>query len=213
MDTINLQAKIREFIGKKVSQLRKQDIIPGVLYGKSITPQNISVDSKEFTKVFKKAGDNTVVDLSIDGSKEKHKVLIRDVAMTPTRDRIVHIELFAISLTDKIKANIPVVLINTEIAEKLGGNLIVNLDEIAVEALPTHLPHQIEVDCSIFTEFGQTIYVKDLKLSNDIKIHEDLELPIVSFDAPEKEEVIEAAPVEATAEKTEEKKEEEPANK
>jgi len=70
MDTIKLQAKIREFIGKKVALLRKQDVIPGILYGKSITPQNISVDGKEFAKVFKKAGDNTVVDLHIDGSKK-----------------------------------------------------------------------------------------------------------------------------------------------
>jgi large subunit ribosomal protein L25 len=212
MDIINLQAKIREFVGKKVSLLRKQDIIPGILYGKSITPQNISVDLKEFSKIFKQAGDNTVVDLHIDGSKETHKVLIQKVDYTPTRDRMVHVELLAISLTDKVKVEIPVVLINTEIAEKMGGNLILNLDEIQVEALPTHLPHQIEVDCSVLTDFGQTIYVKDLKLGNDIKILEELESPIVSFDAPEKEEVIEEKPTaEVATVVADEKKEGEPA--
>jgi len=216
MDTINLQAKIREFIGKKVALLRKQDIIPGILYGKSITPQNISVNNKEFVKVFKQAGDNTVVDLHIDGAKETQKVLIQKVDFTPIQDKIVHIELLAISLTDKVKVKIPVVLINTEATEKLGGNLILNLDEIEVEALPTHLPHQIEIDCSVLTEFGQTFYVKDLKLAKDIKILEELESPIVSFDAPEKEEIIETKPVEAeapVAEKAEDKKEEAPANK
>jgi len=122
---------------------------------------------------------------------------------------MVHIELLAISLTDKVKVSIPVVLINTEIAEKIGGNLILNLDEIEVEALPANLPHQIEVDCSVFTEFGHTIYIRDLNLSKDVKILEELESPIVSFDAPEKEEIIETKPVEAEAAVVEEKKEEE----
>ena len=218
METIILQAKAREITGKKVSELRNQDIIPAIIYGKSLQPINISLNSKDFEKVFKKAGDTTVIDLQIEGSKENHKALIQKVDYTPTRDRITHIELLAISLTDKVKVEVPVILINTEIAEKLGGNLILNLDEIEVEALPGDLPHQIEIDCSIFTEFGHTIYIRDLKLNSNIKILEELDSPIVSFDEPEK---IEEEPVTVVAtetetttpEKTEDKKEDETNNK
>lgn len=217
METIILQAKAREITGKKVSELRGQDIIPAIIYGKSLKPINISLFSKDFERVFKKAGDTTVIDLQIEGSKENHKALIQKVDYTPTRDRITHIELLAISLTDKVKVEVPVVLINTEIAEKLGGNLILNLDEIEVEALPGDLPHQIEIDCSVFTEFGHTIYIRDLKLNNNIKILEESDSPIVSFDEPEKiEEPV--APVSAETEaivpeKTEDKKEDETNNK
>jgi len=217
METIILQAKAREITGKKVSELRNQDIIPAIIYGKSLKPINISLSSKDFEKVFKKAGDTTVIDLQIEGSNENHKALIQKVDYTPTRDRITHIELLAISLTDKVKVEVPVVLINTEIAEKLGGNLILNLDEIEVEALPGDLPHQIEIDCSIFTEFGHRIYIRDLKLNSNIKILEELDSPIVSFDEPEKEEEP-IAPTSTetettTPEKTEDKKEEETNNK
>jgi len=206
METIILEAKAREITGKKVSELRDQEMIPGIVYGKKLEPINISLSSKEFTEIFKQAGDTSVIDLKIDNEKA-HKVLIQNVDYTPTRDRITHVELLAISLTDKVKVGVPVVLINTENPEKLGGNLILNLDEIEVEALPNDLPHQIEIDCSVFTEFGHTIYVKDLKLDSKLKIHEEPETPIVSFDEPEQAE--EEPKPEATEEpKAEEKKEE-----
>lgn len=206
METIILEAKAREITGKKVSELRDQEMIPGIVYGKKLEPINISLSSKEFTKIFKQAGDTSVIDLKIDNEKA-HKVLIQNVDYTPTRDRITHVELLAISLTDKVKVGVPVVLINTENPEKLGGNLILNLDEIEVEALPNDLPHQIEIDCSIFTEFGHTIYVKDLKLDSKLKIHEEPETPIVSFDEPEQAEE-EPKPETTEEPKAEEKKEE-----
>lgn len=214
METIILQAKAREITGKKVSELRDQDMIPGIIYGKSIKPENIYMSNKEFQNVFKTAGDNTVIDLKIDNSKN-HKVLIQNVDYTPTKDKILHVELLAISLTDKVKVKIPVVLINTENPEKLGGNLILNLDEIEIEALPSELPHQIEIDCSVFTEFGHTIYVKDLKLNKNIKILEELDLPIVSFDEPEKiEEIVTPVATETPVpEKSEETKPEQTPNK
>ncbi len=206
METIILEAKAREITGKKVSELRDQEMIPGIVYGKKLEPINISLSSKEFTKIFKQAGDTSVIDLKIDNEKA-HKVLIQNVDYTPTRDRITHVELLAISLTDKVKVGVPVVLINTENPEKLGGNLILNLDEIEVEALPNDLPHQIEIDCSVFTEFGHTIYVKDLKLDSKLKIHEEPETPIVSFDEPEQAEE-ESKPETTEEPKAEEKKEE-----
>jgi large subunit ribosomal protein L25 len=207
METIILEAKAREITGKKVSELRDQEMVPGVIYGKALEPINITLSSKDFAKIFKQAGDTTVVDLKIDSGKA-HKVLIQKVDYTPTRDRITHIELLAISLTDKVKVNVPVVLINTENPEKLGGNLVLNLDEIEIEALPNDLPHQIEIDCTVFTEFGHSIYVKDLKLGDKIKIHEELESPIVSFEEPDViEEEPKAEPV-SSEPATEEKKEE-----
>lgn len=184
METINLEAKTREIVGRKVFELRNNNLIPAIVYGKKIQPINISVDEKTFKQVFKKAGDTTVIDLKIDD--KSHKVLIQNVDYTPTQSGIVHIEFLAISLTEKVKVKVPIVLINTEDPKKLGGNLIHSLNEIEIESLPNNIPHQIEVDCSVFKEFGHTIYIKDLKLDDKIKILEDSDIPIVSFDEPEK---------------------------
>ena len=194
METIKLEAKTREIVGRKVSELRDQNLIPGIVYGQKMQPINVAVDEKAFDQSFKKAGDTTVVDLKLDD--KTHKVLIQNVDYTPTKTKMVHIEFLAISLTEKVKVNVPVVLINTEEPKKLGGNLIHNLDEIEIEALPTDIPHQIEIDCSVFKEFGHTFYVKDLNLGDKVKILEDLNVPIVSFDEPEKikEETEEATP-------------------
>jgi large subunit ribosomal protein L25 len=216
METIKLEAKPREIVGRKVSELRDQNLIPAIVYGKKIEPTNITVDEKTFDQVFKKAGDTTVVDLKIND--KSHKVLIQNVDYTPTQTKIVHIEFLAISLTEKVKVNVPVVLINTEGPKKLGGNLIHNLDEIEIEALPNNIPHQIEIDCSVFKEFGHTFYIKDLNLGDKVKILKDMNVPIVSFDEQEniKEEIEETTitPEEEKSSNDEKtKKEENPTDK
>lgn len=213
METLKLQAKIRTLLRNKVDALREQGVAPAVVYGKAIKPISLEIDAKEFMTIYKKAGDNTVIDLTIMDDKN-HKVLIQKVQLNPTQDKLMHIEFLAISLTDKVKVHIPLHPINMEIAEKLGGIIVKALSEVEVEALPTDLPHQIEIDCSVLQNFGDTIHVKDLKVDSKIKILSDLDLPVVSFDEPAKEEVIEEkAPEVATeSEKTEENKEGEKEN-
>jgi large subunit ribosomal protein L25 len=212
METPKLEAQIRELLGKKASQLKEQGLAPAVIYGKSIKPINLAVSQKDFLNLYENAGDNTLIELTITGIKEKHKVLIQNVHFAPFRDSINNIEFFAVSLTETVEVEVPVNLINTEAAEKLGGMIIKVMQEIEIETLPDNIPHQIDVDCSSLTEFGKTIFVRDLSLEKGIKILSSLDSPIVTFDEPAKEEapLVSAAPAAEAADKkpADDKKEE-----
>jgi len=210
MDKLKLEAKTREIFGKKNRELREKGLIPATVYGKKVGPFSISVDAKQLNDIYRKSGDNTVVELSIDNSGNHH-VLIQDVVRTPVSGEIMHVDFHAISLTEKVKAFVELEIIGDNELLKTGGNAILAMNEIEVEALPTHLPHKIEVDISGLKEFGETIYVKDLKVNADVKILADEGNPVVTLSAPEKIEVEEVKPAEvAEGEevKTEENKEE-----
>lgn len=198
METLKLEAKTRETTGKQNNQIREQGYAPAIIYGKSTNPINLMVLEKDFIKLYQQAGDNTIIDLNISDQNKVLKVLIQNIDFTPLKDRINNIEFLAISLTDTVTVDIPLKFINTEASEKLGGILIKTLHEIEVEALPTDIPHQIDIDCSNLTEFGSTIYVKDIISPKGVKILTPMDSPIISFDEPTKEE----APVETEAAKT-----------
>lgn len=211
MDKLKLESKTREIFGKKNKELREKGFIPATVYGKKVGPFSVSVDAKELNAIYRKAGDNTVVELSIDG-KDTHHVLIQDVVRTPVSGEIIHIDFHAISLTEKVKAFIELEIVGENDLLKAGGNALLAMSDIEVEALPTHLPHKIEVDISSIKEFGETIYVKDLKVSKDVKILADENNPVLTLSEPEKIEVEEVKPAETTEGeevKTEEVKEEE----
>lgn len=212
MDKLKLESKTREVFGKKNKELREKGFIPATVYGKKVGPFSVSVDAKELNAIYRKTGDNTVVELNIDG-KNTHHVLIQDVVRTPVSGEIIHVDFHAISLTEKVKAFVEIEMIGENELLKSGGNAILAMSDIEVEALPTHLPHKIEVDISSIKAFGESIYVRDLKLGSDVKILSDENNPIVTLSEPEKIEIEETKPAEAETSgeetKVEETKEEE----
>ena len=98
-----IQAQARTVLGKQNSKLRKQGIIPAILYGRGKQSQAIQVSSKQFDKIYRQAGENTLVNLKIDGGKET-KVLIHDVAKHYMKNEAVHVDFYEVDLTKKIHA-------------------------------------------------------------------------------------------------------------
>jgi large subunit ribosomal protein L25 len=184
MDQLHLSAKTRNVFGKKNKQLRANGMIPATVYGQQIGPFSIAVDYKEFESIYKQAGDNTVIELNID-NKKTLPVLIQDVVYTPVSEQIVHIDFHAINLAEKVTAYVDIEVVGENDLLKEGGNIVVAMQEVEVEALPTHLPHKIQVDISGIKNFGDTIYVKDLKISKDVKVLADENNPVVTLAAPE----------------------------
>jgi ribosomal protein L25, Ctc-form len=200
MESIKLEAKKRTLTGKAVSQLREKGLLPAVLYGKGQESITLEVNEQAFLKVFKTAGESTLIDVMIDGKAEK--VLIQDVAHDPLSDKIVHADFHKISLTEKMHAKIPLVFIGESHAVKgLGGVLIKNVDELEVECLPTALVHEIPVDISKMDNFGDIIHLKEIVIPPGITVkHLHGEDPIVSVAEPRSEEELkslEEKPVEA----------------
>jgi large subunit ribosomal protein L25 len=202
-DKVKIAVKERELTGKKVKQLRREGQIPAVIYGKDKKPFALVVDAKEFEKLYRSAGGNTIVELDFeqsDGTKAKRNVLIHEVETDPVRGDIIHADFLEIKMNEKITAVVPLNFVGDSLAViDLGGSLLTQKDEVEVECLPANLPHEIEVDIAALVDFEAVIHVSDIKAPADVVILDDPEETIVRVEAPRTDEEMEEleTPVEA----------------
>lgn len=198
MEKINLSAKKRTKLGKKVKSLRESGLIPAVLYGKTNDPINLEVDVKEFIKIFDKAGTSSLVDIKIDDEKAI-KTLIQDVQFDPIKSIPIHADFYRIKMDEKITTEIPIKLVGESLAVKeLEGSLINNYDEIEVECLPNDLISEIEVDISTLKTFEDQIKVSDLNIPETIKVLTNPDEVVALVNPPRSEEELEAMEAEST---------------
>lgn len=197
MEKFKLEAQERKLTGKKVKKLRREGLIPANVFGKGIKSESVQVRVPEFSRIWKKAGETTLVDLSLGASKSK-PVLIKAVQRGPVDHKILHVDFQQVNLKEKISTSVPLVLEGESPIEKSGTALVLQtLAEVEVEALPTEIPHDIKVDVSKLTEIGQTITVKGLKVPEGVEIKTPPETVIISVQTAEmKEEVVEEIPAE-----------------
>jgi len=168
---ISLSAKIRKDFGKKTKVLRTADRIPAVVYGPGVKNASIEIDYRDFQKVFKGAGESSLIELNIEGEKEKRPVLIHEIQKNSVTDKFIHVDFFQASLKEEVEATVPLVFTGVALAEKdLGGTLVKNITEVEVKALPQNLPHEISVSINGLKTFQDHILVKDLILPPNVKI-------------------------------------------
>lgn len=158
---MELQVQKREKFGRQVKSLRQEGLIPAELYGHGIANEHISVSAKDFAKALKTAGENTIVNIVLNG--EKRPVLIYDVKKNYITNEFLSVDFYQVRMDEKITARIPVLFNGESAGVKAGGILIKVMQEIEVEALPSDLPKNIEVDLSALDEIGKSFMVKDLK--------------------------------------------------
>ena len=198
MEKILLKADKRAETGKgSARSLRRQDILPAVMYGVGKTTP-IKLNRKEIQKlIYSGGGEHALItlELSEGGSKtSEHPVLIKDYQREPVSEELLHVDFIEVSLKEKIRVTIPVVIIKEPAGIKMGGIMQHRVREIEVECLPTQIPDKIEIDAG-FVEIGHSLHVSDIPAVEGIKIVTDPSEVILSVTAP-KEEVV-AAPVEA----------------
>ncbi len=196
---MELKTQERNILGKKVKTLRQQGFIPAELYGKGIENKHLSVGSRDFMKVFKEAGENTVVTLAVD-DKEKFPVIISNVHFDHLKDEVTTVDFHKINMDEKIEAEIPVELTGEAPAIKKGLIVVKVMNEIKVSATPDRLPHKFEIDVGGLVDEGDAIHIKDLNIGKEVKVMapEDSVIVIVNKMKEEKEETPPPAP-EATA--------------
>ncbi len=177
---MKLTVQSREITGKKVKQLRRQDIIPAVIYGKHTKEAIlISCNKNEFLKLFKKAWHSTPITITWEWIDQL--ALIHDIQVDPVTDFLSHIDFLAVSRDEKVTAEIPVILIWESNIEKLWEWKIQLLkDTVEVEAYPQDLPHEIKIDISTIQKMSDVIFVKDLDVWSKVEILEDQEQPMVT---------------------------------
>ncbi len=213
METLVLEAQLREITGKKVSALREKGLIPAVLYGHTIQGKMISVPNIPFTKVFKKAGESSLIDLVIDNAPAV-KVLVYDIAKDPLTEAFTHIDFYQVDMTEKLTTEIPLKFIGESRAMKeLAGILVKSVNELNVRCLPGDLVHEIEVDISALVTFEDVIKISHITLPKGIEVLDNANNVIATVTPPISEEdlkKLEEKPVEdITAVKVEEKKKKE----
>lgn len=215
---MELAVQKREKLGRVVKVLRAEGFIPAELYGKGLGNLHLSVSKKDFKKVLKEAGENTVVNLMIEG--KKYPVLIHDVSYNVVTDDFQSIDFYQVRMDEKLKVGVPLEFIGIAPAVKeKNGLLVKSLKEIKVEALPADLPHKISVDISGLAEIGQSLYVKNLAIPQAVKIlvSPDTVVATVTAKVTEEEELAmqqaAAVGVEGVKVETEEKKAEREAAK
>src|SRR3989344_4701434 len=191
MEPIAITATKRTITGKHVSKLRKAGSLPAVLYGHEVETQTIEINERDFAKVLKTAGESTIVNLVVDGKTQP--VLIHDVQNHYLTEAPIHVDFFAVNMTEKLKVKVPLHFVGESMAVKsLGGTLVKNLAEVEVECLPADLPHAIEVDISAIVTFEIVIRLSDLKVSGKVEVLGNPQELVVSVVPPRSEEEMKA---------------------
>ena len=193
---LQISAEKRAITGKKVKRLREGGMLPAVVYGKGIEAEPLSVKENEFTKIWRTAGESSLIELRVgDGTRN---VLIHDVALHPTKDTPLHVDFYQVKMDELLRVKVPFSFEGESPAVKnLGGILVKVMYEAEVEALPADLPHELTVDISRLEKIGDKFEVKDLRVLPKAKIIAETSEAIALVEAPRSEEEIagEAPPI------------------
>jgi large subunit ribosomal protein L25 len=205
--TVSLQGSQRSETGRKaVKALRRNGLVPGVLYGKTkdnpVRSRAIAIDAKKLKSVLhSSSSENVLVDVELTDDKgtkvDSHLALLLDVQHHPLEDYIIHIDLHEIVSDEILHAEVPVASEGEPVGVKSGGGLLETmLRTIRVACLPRNLPDLITVDVS-HLEIGHSVHVSEIKLPQGVTVSNPPELPVFSVFAP-KEEVVETPTTEIT---------------
>jgi large subunit ribosomal protein L25 len=210
-----LTVQMRTQVGRNaIKRVRKEGLIPGVIYGVGQEPINLEVNRRQLSTVLAhSSSENILLELEIvDGDNKRNSLaMIQEVQHHPIQRQILHVDFHAVSATEKITAEVPIETVGEPIGVKTNGGLLEhNLRDLEVECLPGDLPDRIEVDVSGL-DINQSIHVKDLKLPPGVEAVTDGDLTVVAVSAARVEEeptealgATPAAPEVITAKKPEE---------
>jgi large subunit ribosomal protein L25 len=200
MEALELTAEPRAVIGRQVKNLRRQGLVPAVLYGRGIEASPVQIEAKALTRVLDIAGTHQLISLKI-GNQESRMTLVRDIQRDPIRRNYSHVDFYIVKMDEKVTASVPVLLVGVSPAVRdLDGILTQGLDQIEIECLPGDLIASIEVDISSLTELNDTITVSDLKTPETLTVLSDPDSVVVKIEPPRLAEEVEEEEAEVSAE-------------
>jgi large subunit ribosomal protein L25 len=188
MENVVLKAALRTATGRHVRALRRSGQLPAVIYGHNVEPLTISLDAHEATRVLSRLSSSSLVTIEVDG--KDYPSLVREKQMNYIKRNLIHVDFQVVSLTEKIRANVGIVLTgNSQAVKDYNAMLINGLTELEVEALPQDLPERVVVDINPLLKIGDAIHVRDIVLSDKVTIMDAPDEMVVLATAPAKEEV------------------------
>ena len=194
----NVEAKPRQGGGKNdARRLRRDGMIPAVVYGAGQKSEAIAVDPKQIRRILNsETGHNTIFDLTLDS--QAAKVMIVDWQYEPIKGALLHVDLKRIAMDKALRVSVPVLLKGEAPGVKVQGGIMEQLlREVEIECLPADIPGHIDADVSNLM-FGQVIRVSDLPHGAKLKFVSDENQPVAHVVAVK--EVVEAVPAEGAVE-------------
>lgn len=166
--SVSLEVSKREVRPRSIkNKLRHEGRVPAIINGYQIESTPISVDAKEFAKVLRDFGLNSVVKMEVNGASIN--TLIQRFTRNTFTGEFTHIDFLSVDMTEETIVEAEVVLVGTPAGVKIGGSLTQNLYNVLVSATPDKLPETVEIDISNL-EINQSITVADLPVSPDYQI-------------------------------------------
>ena len=198
-----LAAERRTVTGKATARLRRDGLLPAVVYGHGFESASITLDAHEFDILRRHVGRNALIDLSIEGAKPK-PVLVHGVQLHKVNRRPIHVDLFAVRMTEELTVDVPVHGIGeSEAVTKHGGTLLNASGSVKVRARPDRLPQVIEVDLATLVDFDAAIHARDLPIPDGVTLLADPDEIVFKVAPPRVQEVEVAAPVAVPVEEAE----------
>lgn len=180
-----LPVEPREVTGKKVAFLRRNGVLPANIYGRGLASVSVQVSIDAMNKTLHAGTANEVIDVKIAGESEVRPVVIHKIQRHPLTGNPLHADLFQVSLREKIRADVPLVVVGrSEAIETFSGVLVHSLETLHIEALPLDIPAHIEVDITAITELEMSVHVRDLPIPGNVTVLNDGDLVVVKVAAP-----------------------------
>lgn len=195
-----LQAQPRELIGKKVGRLRREGMLPAVVYGPALPgPRSIQLTRKEFETLYARSGLSRLVTLTVD-SGEGQPVFIRDVQYNLLKRRIDHVDFYAARMDTETTASVPIVLVGEAPVTARGEGVVTQaLTSVTLRALPRAIPPHLEIDASQIATLNDDVRVGDLALPPGVTVVDPADTIIISVTRVTTEEAVPAESVAAEA--------------
>ncbi len=169
MDRVVLKATRRSKTGKTAKALRREGVLPAVMYGHNVEPMSLSLDAHTTAMALSGLSTSAIIDIDIEG--EKRAALVREKQMDYLKNRLIHIDFQIVSLTETIRTEVAILQHGVSPAVRDDNAVLVqNLSSVEVEALPGDLPEQLTVDISSVKNVGDAIYVHDLPVPAGVTV-------------------------------------------
>src|SRR5512134_917966 len=187
MEKVVIKATKRDVVGKQVKALRRAGQLPAVIYGRHNEPINVSLDAHSASLALVKVTSSSLVTLDVDGTE--YPVLVREKQRDYIKNRLLHVDFLAVSLTEKLRTAVSLNFVGVSLAVKdFGAVFVHNLEQFHVECLPTDLPERIDVDISPLARIGDGIRVRDVVVPDNIRVLENADTMVAVASAPKVEE-------------------------
>jgi len=180
-----LQAELRSVLGKKVSSLRRQGVLPGNVYGRGLASVAVQLDNREFQRTVRAAGVRSMFELAIQGEQKPRYVLLRGLDRAGGTGDPIHVDFYQVDLNRPIQTSVPVRLVGEAPAVRdLAGTMLQMTEIVSVQCLPLAIPEAIEADAGRITGFDVTLTVGDLTAPEGVEILADPSIAVATVTPP-----------------------------